>query len=67
MNVYLTDNEVTALLSVINEWIEIMGSGDDVDLVNDKLDEGLGRAAYKLSRGRGWERVYADYATKKKK
>lgn len=68
MQVYLTNKEVLALISASSEWCEIMGSGDEnsCKCVDERLDNGLGSALYKLYEGRGGQRAYAEYAKSRK-
>lgn len=66
MQVYLTDKEVTALIETATEWYSIMGDGDEhsCEQAEERMDNGLGSALYKLYKGRYGQRNYEDYARK---
>lgn len=60
MQVYLSKKEVAALIDTSSEWCEIMGSGDENcrKCVTERMEEGLGSALYKLSKGLLGQRTY---------
>lgn len=68
MQVYLTDKEITALIESATEWYSMMGDGDEDsrEQAKERMDNGLGSALYKLYKGRNGQRVYEEYARKKK-
>lgn len=68
MQVYLTDKEVTALIDSVTEWYSMMGNNSE-DLCEEaekRMDNGLGSALYKLYKGRKGQRIYEEYARKRK-
>lgn len=68
MQVYLTDKEITALITSATEWYSMMGDGDK-DLcgqAEERMDSGLGSALYKLYKGRRGQKHYEEYARKRK-
>lgn len=62
-SIYLSEKEIFALLDTSEEWIQMMGDGDALahQEVDNRLNEGLGRALKKLYKGRNEERIYKDY------
>ena len=62
-SIYLSEKEIFALLNTSEEWIQMMGNGDAPahQEVDNRLNEGLGRALKKLYKGSDMERVYKDY------
>lgn len=61
--IYLTNKEIEALNDVASEWGQIMGSGEETaELVDEKMQDGLGSALYKLNKGGYAERIYSKYA-----
>lgn len=65
MNVYLTTNEQQILMSVVSEWMQIMADGEDtIDLVDKYMQDGLGKALYKLSKGTVAQKLYKEYSNK---
>ena len=62
-SIYLTEKEILALIDTSGEWIQMMEDGDALACqeVDNRLNEGLGRALKKLYRGRNGERIYKDY------
>lgn len=66
MVVYLTEKEIFALIDSTTEWCDMMASGNEksVELVNERLSDGLGSALYKLYKGRNGQRVYEQYRRK---
>ena len=62
-SIYLTEKEQQALIDSSSEWCEMMGSGDEesCNLVEERLNDGLGSALRKLYKGRNGERIYKDY------
>lgn len=60
--VYLSSKEIEALVSTAGEWCEIMSSGDDtIKDVENRLQNGLGSALYKLSNNNDSRRIYSKY------
>lgn len=68
MQVYLTDKEITALIESAAEWYSMMGDGDkdSCEQAEERMDNGLGSALYKLCKGRKGQRIYGEYARKRK-
>lgn len=68
MQIYLTDKEVLALISTASEWCSMMCDGDKEsgNAAQERLDNGLGSALYKLYNGRNDQRCYKEYDKKKK-
>lgn len=65
MQLYLSEKEAMALRDVATEWCSIMGDGEETfECVDEKLNNGLGSALYKLYKGRKGQRVYEKYARK---
>lgn len=64
MQIYFTDKEVLALIATTTEWCSMLGDGDEesCNAVQERLDNGLGSALYKLYKGRNGQRVYKEYA-----
>lgn len=64
MQVYLTDKEILALTTTASEWCSMMCDGDEEsgDAAQERLDNGLGSALYKLYKGRNGQRIYKEYA-----
>jgi hypothetical protein len=62
-NIYLTEKEQKALIDSCSEWCEMMSSGDEeyFNIVEEKLNNGLGSALRKLYKGKNGERIYRDY------
>lgn len=62
-NIYFSKKEILALIETSTEWIDMMMNGNisAKHEVDDRLNEGLGRALKKLYKGRNGERVYEDY------
>ena len=62
-NIYLTEKEQQSLIDSAGEWCEMMGSGDEesCNLVEERLDNGLGSALRKLYKERNGEIIYKDY------
>ena len=69
MQVYLTEKELFALIDSSTEWCDIMASGNEqsVELVNERLEQGLGSALYKLYKGRVGQKNYKEYSGTKNK
>jgi hypothetical protein len=66
MTVYLTDSEIKAILSTCSEWSSIMGDGEDTfELVEERMNDGLGSALRKISKGTNSEKLYNKYKTKR--
>ena len=64
MTVSLTDVEVERLLDACHQYIEIMEQGEDThDYTLYELENGLGSAMRKISKGRNGEHVYSKYKT----
>lgn len=58
-------NEQQMILRVISEWEQIMNEGDDTpELVDEYMQNGLGKALYKLSKGTNMQRIYREYGNK---
>ena len=68
MQVYLSNIEVMALIDSASEWCSIMSDGDEESavIVDERLDNGLGSALYKLYKGRIGQRNYVEYAKRRK-
>lgn len=62
-NIYLSEKEILALIETSGEWVDMMMDGDvpAQKCVNDRLNNGLGRALKKLYKGCNGERIYKDY------
>lgn len=62
-SIYLSEKEIFALLDTSQEWIQMMRDGGALaeQEVDNRLNEGLGRALKKLYKGRNGERIYKDY------
>lgn len=62
-SIYFTEKEIIVLIDTSGEWIQMMMNGDipTQQEVDNRLNEGLGRALKKLYRGRNGERIYKDY------
>lgn len=62
-SIYLTEKEIFALIDTSGEWIQMMMDGDvpTQQEVDNRLNNGLGRALKKLYKGSGEERIYKDY------
>ncbi len=62
-SIYLTEKEIIALIDTSGEWIQMMMNGDipTQQEVEDRLNNGLGRALKKLYKGTNGERIYKDY------
>lgn len=62
-NIYLADKEQKALRDASSEWCDIMQCGDSksCDLVEERLEDGLGSALKKLYKGLNGETIYKDY------
>lgn len=64
LQVYLSEKELSAVLDSATEWSEIMSSGDSTSLalVEERMDDGLGSALYKLYKGKNGQQAYKQYA-----
>lgn len=64
MQVYLTEKERDALVACANEWCSMMSDGDEESSreADERLDDGLGSALYKLYNGRVGQRAYEHWA-----
>lgn len=64
MQVYLSDKELLALIHSAEEWHSMMGDGDEESCkeAQERLDNGLGSALYKLYKGRNGQKIYKEYA-----
>ena len=62
-SIYFSEKEILALIDTSGEWVDMMMDGDapTQQCVEDRLNNGLGRALKKLYKGRGGERIYKDY------
>lgn len=62
-SIYLTEKEILALIDTSTEWVQMMMDGDipAQQEVDNRLNNGLGRALKKLYKGRNGERLYKDY------
>lgn len=67
MQVYLTDKEIIALIESATEWYSMMGDGDadSCKQAEERMDNGLGSALYKLYKGRNGQKFYEEYARKR--
>ena len=64
MVVSLTDIEVGRLLDACHAYIELMSNGEDThDYTLYELENGLGSALRKISKGRNGEFIYGKYKT----
>lgn len=63
MQVYLTEKERETLVDCASEWCSMMCDGDEesAQAVDERLDNGLGSALYKLYKGRHGQKVYESY------
>lgn len=62
--VYLTNKELWAIINTCEEWSDMMSCGDNgIELVEERMQEGLGSALKKLSAGTGTrlEKIYKNY------
>ena len=58
----LNNQETKMVLSALQEYIDLMGDGEEtVEYTNYMLENGLGSAIRKLSKGRNGEKVFAKY------
>ena len=65
MQLYLSEKEAMTLRDVATEWCSIMSDGEEtLGCVEEKLNNGLGAALYKLYKGRNGQKVYEEYARK---
>lgn len=66
MQVYLTEKEILALIKSATEWYSMMGDGDEeaYEQGEERMDNGLGSALYKLYKGRDGQKHYKKYARK---
>lgn len=62
-SIYFSEKEIIALIDSSGEWIQMMMDGNisAQQEVDDRLNNGLGRALKKLYKGRNGERIYKDY------
>lgn len=62
-SIYLSEKEILALIDTSEEWTQMMMDGDvpTQKCVDDRLNNGLGRALKKLYKGSKGERIYKDY------
>lgn len=62
-NVYLTKNEIIAVIDTCSEWCEIMSTGDEasINCVDSRLNDGLGSALKKLSKNTAGYEIYKKY------
>lgn len=62
-SIYFSEKEILALIDTSGEWIQMMMDGDVLTQqeVDNRLNNGLGRALKKLYKGSDMERVYKDY------
>lgn len=68
MQIYLTNKEISALLSLYSSWESTMVDGEQtVNTIEERLNDGLGSALYKLSKGRACQGFYEEYKNKCKK
>lgn len=69
MQLYLTNKEINALIESATEWCSMMGDGDEDSCkqAEERMDNGLGSALYKLYKGRNGQRNYEEYARKRLK
>lgn len=58
----LNNQEITMILAALLEYIDIMEQGEQtVEYTNYMLENGLGSAIRKLSKGRNGENVFSKY------
>lgn len=59
--------EVSALIASATEWCSMMGAGDEFscELADERINNGLGSALYKLYKGRNGQKKYENFARKK--
>lgn len=68
MTVSLTDKEISALISTCSEWSSIMGEGEETfELVEERMNDGLGSALRKLTVNRKSNELYSKYKTERRK
>nr|WP_288640551.1 hypothetical protein [uncultured Anaerobutyricum sp.] len=62
-SIYLSEKEILALIDTSEEWTQMMMDGDipAQQEIDDRLNNGLGRALKKLYKGRNGERIYKHY------
>ncbi len=62
-NIYLTDKEQDALRDSASEWCGMMADGDleSIELVEERLNSGLGSALKKLYKGLEGEKIYEEF------
>ena len=62
-SIYLSEIEILALIDTSEEWTQMMMDGDipAQQEIDDRLNNGLGRALKKLYKGRNGERIYKHY------
>lgn len=62
-SIYFSEKEILALIDTSGEWIQMMMDGDvpTQQEVDNRLNNGLGRALKKLYKGSDMERIYKDY------
>ena len=64
MVVSLTDIEVQRVLDACHAYIELMSNGEDThDYTIYEIENGLGSALRKISKGRNGEQVYGKHKT----
>lgn len=64
MTISLTDREIELVLSACNQYIELMGEGEDThDYTIYEMETGLGSALRKIGKGRNRQHVLAKYKT----
>ena len=65
-SIYFTEQEILMLLDYTRGYAELLGeSEENWEQTEIDMNNGLGSALRKLSKGRNCERVYAKYKTKR--
>lgn len=64
MTISLTDREIEMVLDACEQYMEILGQGDDThDYTLYTIETGLGSALRKIGKGRSISSVYSKYKT----
>lgn len=61
-SIYFTDKEINAVRASCNEWLEVMGYGEDtITAMEERLNGGLGSALKKLHKGCVDRELFKEY------